>query len=98
MNGCYKTEDDKPCKTIFFCASVKHADELKKIFGLLYPNLSDDIEVITSDKTRYMDEVKRFMKDSNPRVALSVGVLDTGVDIPEIMNLVFVTPVLLKQF
>ena len=93
MDRCYKTEDDKPCKSIFFCASVKHTEELEKIFGLLYPNLSDDVKVITSDRARYMDEVKRFMKDSSPRIALSVGVLDTGVDIPEIMNLVFVTPV-----
>ncbi len=93
MNRCYKTEDDKPCKTIFFCSSVKHAEELKKVFGSLYPNLSEDVEVIVSDKQRYMDEVERFKKDSSPRIALSVGVLDTGVDIPEIMNLVFVTPV-----
>ncbi len=93
MNRCYKTEDDKPCKTIFFCVNVKHAEELKKIFGKFYPNLADDVEVITSDKARYMDEVQRFKKDSSPRIALSVGVLDTGVDIPEIMNLVFVTPV-----
>jgi len=93
MNRCYKTEDDKPCKTIFFCSSVKHAEELKKVFGSLYPNLGDDVEVIVSDKQRYMDEVERFKKDTSPRIALSVGVLDTGVDIPEIMNLVFVTPV-----
>jgi len=93
MNHCYKTEDDKPCKTIFFCANVKHAEELKKTFGTLYPNLGDDVEVITSDKHRYMDEVNRFKKDSSPRIALSVGVLDTGIDIPEIMNLVFVAPV-----
>jgi len=32
MNRCYKTEDDKPCKTIFFCVNVAHADELKRIF------------------------------------------------------------------
>jgi type I restriction enzyme R subunit len=93
MNRCYKTEDDKPCKTIFFCASVKHAEELKKTFGTLYPNLSEDVEAITSDKHRYMDEVNRFKKESSPRIALSVGVLETGVDIPEIMNLVFVRPV-----
>lgn len=93
MNRCYKTEDDKPCKTIFFCASVAHAEELKKTFGTLYPNLSEDVEAITSDKHRYMDEVNRFKKESSPRIAISVGVLDTGIDIPEIMNLVFVTPV-----
>ena len=93
MNRCYKTEDDKPCKTIFFCVNVSHAEKLKKRFDSLYPNLCDDVEVITSDKTRYMDEVNRFLKDPSPRIALSVGVLDTGIDLPEIMNLVFVTPV-----
>jgi len=40
-----------------------------------------------------LDYGNRFIKDSSPRIALSVGVLDTGIDIPEIMNLVFVTPV-----
>lgn len=93
MNRCYKSEDSKPCKTIFFCASVKHAYELKKVFDSLYPNLSDDTVVIESGPHRYMDEVNRFKKDKSPRVAISVGVLDTGVDIPEVMNIVFVTPV-----
>ncbi len=93
MNRCYKTEDDKPCKTIFFCVNVNHAERLKKRFDRLYPNLCDEVSVIVSGPTRYMDEVNRFIKDSSPRVALSVGVLDTGIDLPEIMNLVFVTPV-----
>jgi len=89
----YKTDDKIPCKTIFFCASVKHAESLKNIFDRLYPNLAREVRVITSDRTRYMDEVRRFKRNSTPRIALSVGVLDSGVDIPEIMNLVFVKPV-----
>ena len=93
MNRCYKTEDDKPCKTIFFCVNVKHAEKLKKRFDKLYPNLCDEVSVIVSNKDRYMDEVNRFLKDPSPRIALSVGVLDTGIDLPEIMNLAFVTPV-----
>ncbi len=93
MDRCYKTDDKIPCKTIFFCASVKHADSLKDVFSRLYPNLSKEVRVITSDRSRYMDEVRRFKKNSTPRIALSVGVLDTGIDIPEIMNLVFVKPV-----
>jgi len=93
MSRCHKTEEGKPCKTIFFCVNRHHANELEKVFGKLYPNLADDVKVITSDKDRYMDEVQRFTKDSSPRVALSVGVLDTGIDIPEICNLVFVVPV-----
>jgi type I restriction enzyme R subunit len=93
MNRCHKSEESKPCKTIFFCVNVKHAEALKKTFDKLYPNLSNETKVIVSSYARYMDEVERFMKESNPRIALSVGVLDTGVDIPETMNLVFVTPV-----
>lgn len=93
MDRCYKTDDGIPCKTIFFCASVKHAESLKDIFSKFYPNLAREVRVITSDKARYMDEVRRFKKNSTPRIALSVGVLDTGIDIPEIMNLVFVKPV-----
>lgn len=94
IERCYKSDDDRPCKSIFFCASVKHAEALELLFQKLYPNLSKDVKVITSDKSRYMDEVKRFGKRDSPRIALSVGVLDTGIDIPEVMNLVFVKPVI----
>ena len=94
VDRCYKSDDNRPCKSIFFCASVKHAESLEKLFQRLYPYLAKDVKVITSDKSRYMDEVKRFEKRDSPRIALSVGVLDTGVDVPEVMNLVFVKPVM----
>lgn len=93
IDRCYKSDEGRPCKTIFFCASVKHADSLKEIFDKLYPSIAKDVRVITSDRSRYMDEVKRFDRYDEPRIALSVGVLDTGVDVPEICNLVFVKPV-----
>ena len=93
MARCHKTEEGKPCKTIFFCVNRQHARELAKVLGDIYTNLADDVKVITSEKDRYMDEVKRFKDDSSPRIAFSVGVLDTGIDIPEICNLVFVVPV-----
>jgi type I restriction enzyme, R subunit len=95
MDRCYKS-GGRPCKTIFFCASVKHAESLELIFQKLYPMLAKDVKVIVSNRARYMDEVKRFEKKDFPRIALSVGVLDTGIDIPEIMNLVFVKPVMSK--
>ncbi len=94
IDRCYKSDDKRPCKTIFFCASVKHAEVMERLFQKLYPLLAKDVKVITSDKARYMDEVKRFGKRDSLRIALSVGVLDTGVDVPEIMNLVFVKPVI----
>ncbi len=93
MNRCYKSDEGKPAKTIFFCANQKHAKHIKKIFNKLFPSLSADVQEIISDVYRYTDELSRFKLDSEPRIALSVGVLDTGVDIPEICNLVFVKPV-----
>ncbi|MCF7910551.1 DEAD/DEAH box helicase family protein [Candidatus Pacearchaeota archaeon] len=94
LNRCYKDESGKPCKTIFFCVNVEHAKALERTFRKISPKLADkDVSVIVSSRDYYMAEVENFKKDSSPRIALSVGVLDTGVDIPEICNLVFVTPV-----
>ena len=93
LNRCYRSEDNLPCKTIFFCASQKHANKVKSIFGKLAPKLSGTVQVIVSEYYRAGDEVKRFKLESEPRIALSVGMLDTGIDIPEVCNLVFVKPV-----
>ena len=93
LDACYKSDEGKPAKTIFFCSSQKHAKWMKERFNKLYPLLSSDVQVITSEMYRSEDEVSRFQKNSSPRIALSVGMLDTGVDIPEVCNLVFVQPV-----
>lgn len=93
MANCYKSDEGKPAKSIFFCASQRHAKLMKAMFGMLFPYLSSDVQVITSSMSRAEDEVKRFRRESEPRIALSVGMLDTGVDIPEVCNLVFIKPV-----
>jgi type I restriction enzyme R subunit len=65
MNRCYKSDDGKPCKTIFFCINVKHAEALRGTFKRLYPNVeAKDVEVIVSRYDRYMDAVERFQKES----------------------------------
>ena len=93
MERCLKSDDGKPAKSIFFCASQNHAKNIKSVFNDNYPFMSNDVQVITSDMYRSHDEVKRFKNRSNPRVALSVGMLDTGVNIPELCNLVFIKPI-----
>ncbi len=93
MNSCIKTADGKPCKSIFFCASQRHAKHVKDIFDKLFPRMGGDVQVITSNMHRAEDEVKRFQNRPSPRIALSVGMLDTGIDVPEVCNLVFVKPV-----
>lgn len=93
MNRCYKSDEGKPAKTIFFCANIAHAKSIKKIFNKLFPSISNEVQTIVSDRYRYTDEISRFKLDSDPRISLSVGVLDTGIDIPEVCNLVFAKPV-----
>lgn len=93
LEKCYRSDEGKPTKSIFFCASQRHAKHMKKIFTRLAPDLSNDVQVITSDMSRAEDEVRRFKNESEPRIALSVGMLDTGIDVPEICNLIFVKPV-----
>jgi type I restriction enzyme R subunit len=93
LHRCYRSDEGKPAKAIFFCVSVKHAEHIKHLFNKLAPSLSNIVQVIVSDYYRYTDELARFKLNPEPRIALSVGVLDTGVDVPEICNLVFVRPV-----
>jgi len=93
MNRCYKSDEGKPAKTIFFCANINHAKHIKKLFNKLFPTVSNEVQIIVSEIYRYTDEISRFKLDSEPRIALSVGVLDTGIDIPEVCNLVFAKPV-----
>ncbi|HII15948.1 MAG TPA: DEAD/DEAH box helicase family protein, partial [Nanoarchaeota archaeon] len=93
LNRCYRSDEGKPAKTIFFCANIAHANHIKRIFNKLDPTLGNEVQKILSDEYRYTDELTRFKLDSEPRIALSVGVLDTGVDIPEVCNLVFAKPV-----
>ena len=58
MTHCYKSGEGKPAKSIFFCASQRHAKFMKKIFGKLFPYLSSDVQAITSNMSRAEDEVK----------------------------------------
>ncbi len=96
MNLCYKSDEGKPSKSIFFCASQRHAEKVKEIFNELYPSIAADVQVIISKQSRAQDEVNRFKKNSEPRIAISVGMLDTGIDVPEVCNLVFIKPVFSK--
>jgi type I restriction enzyme R subunit len=96
MDHCYKSDEGMPAKTIFFCAGVPHSNCLKGVFDRVFPKLGNEVQVINSDMDRAEDEVHRFQLDSEPRIALSVGMLDTGIDVPEVCNLVFVKPVYSK--
>lgn len=86
-----------PAKTIFFAVSKHHAKRLWEAFNSLYPEYKSKLAVIiTSDDSRAQTLVEQFKKESMPRIAISVDMLDTGVDVPEVCNLVFAKPVFSK--
>ncbi len=86
-----------PGKTIFFCSSMAHARRIEQIFDSFYPEYKGDIaKVLVSDDPRVYGKgglLDQFSKNDMPRIALSVDMLDTGIDIREIVNLVFAKPV-----
>ncbi|QXJ22443.1 DEAD/DEAH box helicase family protein [Actinomadura graeca] len=82
---------DRLGKTIIFARNNKHAEFIAERFDKLYPEHRGDFaRVITHDKTYAQDLIDKFsMKDSAPHIAVSVDMLDTGIDVPEVVNLVF---------
>ncbi|MEI6520711.1 MAG: type I restriction-modification enzyme R subunit C-terminal domain-containing protein, partial [bacterium] len=86
-----------PGKTIFFCSTMSHARRIAKIFDSLYPEYKGELaKVLVSDDPRVYGKgglLDQFTNNDLPRIALSVDMLDTGIDIREIVNLVFAKPV-----
>jgi type I restriction enzyme R subunit len=86
-----------PGKTIFFCATKAHARRIEKIFDALYPQYHGELaKVLVSDDPRVYGKgglLDQFTHNDMPRIALSVSMLDTGIDIRELVNLVFVKPI-----
>jgi len=86
-----------PGKTIFFCMSMKHARRIEAIFDSLYPEYKGELaKVMVSDDPRVYGKgglLDQFTRNDMPRVALSVDMLDAGIDVREIVNLVFAKPV-----
>lgn len=98
MEECIKdTNGVLPGKTIFFCASKAHARRMEKIFDALYPQFHGELaKVLVSDDPRVYGKgglLDQFTHKDMPRIAISVAMLDTGIDVHEIVNLVFARPV-----
>jgi len=86
-----------PGKTIFFCSSKAHARRIEEIFDKLYPQYHGELaKVLVSDDPRVYGKgglLDQFTNNDMPRIAISVDMLDTGIDVREIVNLVFAKPV-----
>ena len=77
-------------KTIIFAYNHKHAQMIVDCFHDLYPEYSANTCQLVDYSVNYGDDlVIKFEEDPEFRIAVSVDMLDTGVDIPEVLNLVF---------
>jgi type I restriction enzyme R subunit len=78
-------------KTIVFAKNQAHAEFIKERFDANYPHYKGEFARIITFKTEYAQSlIDNFSnKDKFPQIAISVDMLDTGIDVPEVVNLVF---------
>jgi type I restriction enzyme R subunit len=82
---------DKLGKSIIFAKSHKHAEFIEERFNKVFPQYRGSFLQIIDNQVKYaQNRIDTFSdKDKEPTIAVSVDMLDTGIDIPEIVNLVF---------
>ena len=90
-NGLKIEGGDKLGKTIIFAKNSRHAEAIVKRFNAIYPEYGSHFIKQIDYSIKYVDTlIDDFSsKEKMPQIAVSVDMLDTGIDIPEILNLVF---------
>ena len=86
-------------KTIVFAVNKRHAETLAQLFDAQFAHLkpSPDVRFAdyvvsgqgADDTTDGMSKIRRFKKEPYPQILVSVNMLDTGFDCPEVVNLIF---------
>ena len=88
---------EKLGKTIIFAKNHQHAEKILAIFGKEYPHLHGYARVIDNYMTYAQSAIDEFSDPKKlPQIAISVDMLDTGIDVPEVLNLVFFKKVMSK--
>jgi type I restriction enzyme R subunit len=87
-------DPDLPGKTLVFAVSDAHADivvdELKKAFEARYGEIEDSaVRKITGSVDKVGGLIRSYRNDAMPKIAVTVDLLTTGIDVPSITNLVF---------
>ena len=82
---------DRLGKTIVFAKNQEHARFIVQRFDANYPQYRGEFARVITHSTEYAQSlIDQFsIKESNPHIAVSVDMLDTGIDVPEVVNLVF---------
>ena len=88
---------EKVGKTIIFAKNHLHAEKILEVFNSEYPHLNGFAKVI-DNKINYAQSLIDEFSDPKklPQIAISVDMLDTGIDVPEVLNLVFFKKVMSK--
>ena len=90
-NGLKVQSGERIGKTIIFAFNHRHAEMIVERFNALYPEYGAEFCVLIDNYVTYSkDLIDKFeIRDGNPQIAVSVDMLDTGIDVPDILNLVF---------
>ena len=90
-NGLKVDSGEKIGKSIIFAMNSKTAALIVERFNLLYPEYGPDFCVQIDYSIKYAQSlIDNFkVRDKLPQIAVSVDMLDTGVDVPDILNLIF---------
>lgn len=90
-NGLKVQSGERIGKTIIFAYNHRHAELIVKRFNILYPEYGAGFCALIDNYITYsQDLIDKFeIRDSEPQIAVSVDMLDTGIDVPDILNLVF---------
>ena len=84
-------------KTIIFARNHDHAEKIFEVFNREYPHLSGYAMVIDNRLAYAQSAIDEFSDSKKlPQIAISVDMLDTGIDVPEVLNLVFFKKVMSK--
>lgn len=91
MQNGLKAKNGIMGKTILFAQSQKHAEHLEQVFCDRYPQFGTKMCKVIHNNVPHVDRLITEFKDPNNafRIAISVDMLDTGIDVPSILNLVF---------
>lgn len=100
MTEGYKVASgDRIGKSIIFAKNQEHAEFIEKRFNANWPEFGGELARVITYQASYVSTlIDKFKQpDQAPHIAISVDMLDTGIDVPEVLNLVFFKPVRSKS-
>ncbi|MBW3088907.1 DEAD/DEAH box helicase family protein [Bifidobacterium sp. 82T24] len=98
-NGIKVDDGNALGKTIIFARNQRHAEVIKARFDANWPEYGGTFAQIITHQTRNAQQLIDDFSEADkrePQIAISVDMLDTGIDVPEVVNLVFFKPVMSK--